>query len=98
MPVFLVALALLLTQITAAGFLLARVRLATGSVWPAVLAHGAWNAMIQTVLDPVTADGRPSPWVGESGLLVTLALVVAAVLLSRGRWDYVPALPPARTS
>ncbi|HXV91980.1 MAG TPA: CPBP family intramembrane glutamic endopeptidase [Pseudonocardia sp.] len=93
------ALALLLTQITAAGFLIARVRLATGSVWTAVVAHGAWNSMIQNVLDPVTTGDDASVWVGESGVLVTVALVVAAVLASRGTWTYVRALPaPSRTS
>jgi hypothetical protein len=32
-------------------------------------------------------------WVGESGILPALTLVVAAVIVSRGRWTIIRSLP-----
>ena len=71
---------------TAFSVVIARMRLATGSVWPAIAFHLAWNRIIKGGFDAVTAGDGAALWVGESGLLTALALVVAAVVLSRGRW------------
>ena len=68
------------------GFMFARMRLETGSVWPAIVLHGAWNSITQTVFYPVTTGGAGTAlWVGESGILVVLVSVVA-IIYSRGRW------------
>ena len=77
---------LLVVQVTAVGFVIARLRLATGSVWPAVALHLAWNRIIIGGFDAVTTGTGAALWVGESGILTTLTLVVAAALCSRGRW------------
>ncbi|OJF12522.1 hypothetical protein BG844_20130 [Couchioplanes caeruleus subsp. caeruleus] len=66
-------------------------RLATGSVWPAVLLHSSWNAVIQSAFDASTAGAGPRAagnlWVGESGLFVAAAALlvtgIAALILRR---------------
>src|SRR4051794_29137067 len=77
----------LMVAATSFSFFLARMRLVTGSIWPAIILHGAWNSIIQTAFDPATASGSQL-WVGESGILTALALVAAALVFSRGRWTF----------
>ena len=76
---------LFLVDIVAAGYLAAYVRLKSGSVWPAVLFHGAWNAIIQAAFDRATVD-KPLA-VGESGYIVAAASVLTVAWLVRRRWD-----------
>lgn len=63
------------------GFVISWTRLSTGSVWPAVVLHGAWNAVIQGAFD--TSTKGSSIWVGESGILVAAAVLAVAWLLAR---------------
>ena len=79
---------LLMVGATSTGFVIARMRLETGSIWPAIALHGAWNSTIQGAFDPATTDTGVGAtlWVGEAGILTAIALVVAAVIFSRGRW------------
>jgi CAAX protease family protein len=77
---------LLVVGITSFGYVIARMRLETGSVWPAIVLHTAWNSIIIRGFDPATTGAGAMLWVGESGILTTLALVGAAVIFSRGRW------------
>lgn len=69
--------------ITVGSFLYAKLRLATGSIWPAIMLHGAWNSTIQGVFDVSTSGERATLWVGESGILVMLTIIVVVLLLSR---------------
>ena len=71
---------------TAFSFVFARLRLETGSVWPAIALHAAWNAIIQVAFDPASTGAGATLWVGESGILVALTMIFAAVIFSRGRW------------
>jgi uncharacterized protein len=73
---------------TSFGFVFARMRLETGSIWPAIALHGAWNSIIQGAFDLVSMGigAGATLWVGEAGILTALALVVAAVIFSRGHW------------
>jgi hypothetical protein len=48
--------------------------------------HGAWNSVIQSAFDSAVAGPGVQLWLGESGILVALTLVVAAVLMSLGHW------------
>jgi membrane protease YdiL (CAAX protease family) len=82
----LLATALLMVLTPSLGYVLARMRLETGSVWPAVALHVAWNVAIQAGFQPLATGPSSQVWVGESGVLTVLALVVAAVIYSRGRW------------
>ncbi len=74
-----------LVCISAGAVVAAHVRLASGSVWPAVIFHASWNALIQGPFDGFTRGGdaaqTTSIWVGESGLLVVGASVLAATLV-----------------
>jgi uncharacterized protein len=78
--------ALIVVSITSFSFVISRLRLETGSVWPAIVLHGAWNRIIQGPFDGATTGVGATLWVGESGVLTALTLVLAAVIFSRGRW------------
>jgi membrane protease YdiL (CAAX protease family) len=74
-------------------------RLLTGSVWPAVVAHGAWNSVIQSVFDASTTGPGAAVWTGESGLLtsaVLIALAVAVTVVVRRQGWPVLRTPPRR--
>jgi membrane protease YdiL (CAAX protease family) len=61
----------------------ARLRLATGSIWPPVLLHAGWNALMFELFDPLTTGPDGALWVGEAGVLTAGAMLVAAVLTRR---------------
>jgi membrane protease YdiL (CAAX protease family) len=71
---------------TAFSFVFAQLRLAIGSVWPAVTLHAAWNSVIQVAFDPASAGAGATLWVGESGILVALVMIVATVIFLCGHW------------
>jgi uncharacterized protein len=78
--------ALIVVSITSFSYVISRLRLETGSIWPAIVLHGAWNRIIQGPFDGATTGTGATLWVGESGILTALTLVLAAVIFSRGRW------------
>jgi membrane protease YdiL (CAAX protease family) len=79
---------LFLVSVTCAGVLIGWLRLWSGSIWPAVLAHGSWNVVIQDVFDRSTAGAEPGGpaalWIGESGILVIAILLLSAAIVSAG--------------
>lgn len=91
------AAALFLIGVVSTSYLFAWSRLETGSVWPAIIGHASWNAVIQNAFDRSTAG--PSLWVGESGVLVVAANVLVVLLLVRGPWQIrrTPREEPRRT-
>ncbi|HEX8684052.1 MAG TPA: type II CAAX endopeptidase family protein [Ardenticatenaceae bacterium] len=80
----------LMIAILAFGYILSWMRLDTGSVWPAVVGHAAWNAMINGGFDLATGGENAKLWTGESGFLVVLVLVVVTVLVGRARRSAAP--------
>jgi len=80
------------TGTIAAGAVAARVRLASGSVWPAVLFHAAWNSVIQGTFDGFTRGGdaarTDNVWIGESGIFVVVASVILAILVTARPFPY----------
>jgi membrane protease YdiL (CAAX protease family) len=72
--------AIFMAVVIPAAVLFAWLRLATGSLWPAVVAHAAWNSIIQGVLDKSTQGGNTALWTGESGLLTAVVLVALTLL------------------
>jgi uncharacterized protein len=66
------------------GYIIARLRLATGSIWPPIALHAFWNSIIQGVFDRVTTGSQATLWVGESGVLVIAAVVLFAVIIGCG--------------
>ncbi|MFL5806165.1 MAG: type II CAAX prenyl endopeptidase Rce1 family protein [Roseiflexaceae bacterium] len=71
---------LFLATLTLAGVLYGYLRLTTGSVWPATIAHGAYNAfwnkftLMTVAASPVTLEYLA----GESGVLPLIAIAVVA--------------------
>jgi uncharacterized protein len=84
---------LFMVAVVSLAYILARMRLETGSIWPVIFAHGAWNAIIQAAFDPVARGPVAGLWTGESGILTVLVLVVVAVIVSGGSWTYIRSLP-----
>ncbi|GKS13624.1 hypothetical protein YDYSY3_46240 [Paenibacillus chitinolyticus] len=74
---------LFMISVTSFCYILGRLRLTTGSVWPAVFLHASWNAVIQNVFDLFSQGENVLLWTGESGILVALALLTAAWFISR---------------
>ncbi|WP_280443337.1 type II CAAX endopeptidase family protein [Nocardia brasiliensis] len=74
---------LFVIQIVVVSYVFARVRLDTGSVWPAVVLHASWNSVIQSVFDTHTTGARAWLWLGEQGLLLLAANAICAFLLYR---------------
>jgi uncharacterized protein len=83
-----VSAVIFMVSVTSMGFVVARMRLETGSIWPAVVLHGAWNSYIQGAFDLSTngTGAGATLWVGEGGIVTALALVVAAIIFSSGHW------------
>ena len=75
---------LFLVSVVSFSYLLAWSRLQSGSVWPAIIAHASWNAVIQSAFGASTSGG--AIWIGESGVLVAAVIVVTTALIVRGRW------------
>ena len=75
---------LFVAGISAAGCAIGFLRLSSGSIWPAVLLHAAWNAVIQGAFDASSKGGKV--WIGESGLFVVAGLIALSAWLARGAW------------
>ena len=59
---------LLMVTITSFGYVIGRMRLETGSIWPAIVLHAAWNAVIVGAFDSATTGAGAALWVGDSGI------------------------------
>ncbi|PEX82946.1 CPBP family intramembrane metalloprotease domain-containing protein, partial [Bacillus cereus] len=49
------------------GYITAYLRLITGSIWPSVIIHTTWNAIIQGPFDRASTGYQTGIWIGESG-------------------------------
>ena len=69
------------------GFVLAWVRLRSGSLWPAVTLHATHMVLVQAILTPLTDPWGRSPYfIGEFGAALAIAMTaVGAVVWSRRR-------------
>jgi CAAX protease family protein len=85
-PYPLLSALLFITAITPVGLLMARWRMASGSIWPPVIAHGAWNVVIQGVFDRATTGASSTLWIGESGILTVVALWIMYGAVRNARW------------
>ena len=77
---------LLVVTITSLGYVIGHMRLEPGSVWPAIVRHAAWNSIVVGGFDSVNTGPEAALWMGGSGVLTALTLIVAAFLISRRRW------------
>jgi uncharacterized protein len=105
-PVFpvgnkIISLPLFYATVVAASFVYGYLRLHTGSVWPASIAHAVHNAA-WGVLGAFTATSYPvivnKYLVGDFGLLILIGAVIGAVLLNRRLMRSGPNEPRARVT
>jgi hypothetical protein len=82
----LLSAALFVASIMPVALLYFRWRMASGSVWPCVIAHGAWNVVIQGVFDPFTHGTNAAIWTGESGVLTAVTVWCAYWLIRNKVW------------
>jgi membrane protease YdiL (CAAX protease family) len=68
------------------AYLLAYLRLESGSLWPAIVSHAAWNAVIGSTFSAFTFGTLAGLWTGESGILTVLVTMFGVALLVRGTW------------
>jgi membrane protease YdiL (CAAX protease family) len=68
------------------AYVLARLRLESGSIWPVIVCHAAWNAVIVSTFGAFTSGAMARLWTGESGILSVLVMVVVVAPLLRGTW------------
>ncbi len=73
---------LFMVAVVSFGVIIARFRLATGSVWPAIALHAAWNSIIQEGFDRSTTGANAALWTGEAGIFVVATLIIAAIVVS----------------
>lgn len=73
----------LIVATLAFGTLLAWMRLGTGSVWPCVVAHAAWNSVINGGFTLATHNATENMWAGETGIVVAITLLLAVWMLRR---------------
>jgi len=71
---------LLLCTTTAFGYVIGRLRLDTGNVWPAVVLHIVWNTVIQTGFDSAAMGEGRALWIGETGILTASVLIGIALV------------------
>jgi uncharacterized protein len=83
----LVSAALFVLATTVDGINYGWLRMASASLWPAMLLHASHNAFFQQVFDKLTGSSATSPFVvGESGVLpILFYFIVAAWLVLTGR-------------
>jgi membrane protease YdiL (CAAX protease family) len=60
----------------------ARLRLETGSIWPAIALHAAWNSIIEFGFNRATTGPCATLWVGESEVLVMLTTIAGSPISS----------------
>ena len=74
------AIGLMITAM-AVGAILAWLRLGTGSIWPCIILHATWNGLINAGFTLAVHNHAENMWVGETGIIVAVTLVIAALLL-----------------
>lgn len=86
------ALACFNVMVIAISFVLAWLRLHSGSLWTGAILHGSHNLWIQSVFDRVTGDTGPTEWIiGEFGVGLAVALTLFGWLAWRKRHEVTPA-------
>jgi len=87
------SLAVFIPSVMGAGVILAWLRLASGSVWVAILFHGLWNYFIQAFYPALTVTTPAgSEMLGEFGWFVAIVYVVLALVFWHFR-NRLPKLP-----
>lgn len=80
-PSHLASAGLFIVDIMGGALVIGVLRLRSGSVWPAVVLHAAWNSIIQGPFDGSSVGPGATVWVGESGVLVAILNLVVGVIV-----------------
>jgi Predicted protease of the Abi (CAAX) family len=70
-----------LVTITMLGCVSAWLRIRSGSMWPPIILHAAWNAIIVELFNAFTPGTDTSLWTGEAGILVACTMLLVVGLL-----------------
>jgi uncharacterized protein len=81
----LIVVPLFLAVLTVAGIFYGYLRNASGSLWPVVIAHGTFNAVLGTLAGAAVIDNpNTAAYVtGETGVFTLLALVIVTWVVMR---------------
>ena len=81
----LIVVPLFLAILTVAGILYGYLRNASGSLWPVVIAHGTFNAVLGTLAGAAVVENPTTAayLTGETGVFTLLALIILAWVLVR---------------
>jgi len=70
-------------SLSGTAWVMARLRLSTGSVWPPIVLHAAWNSIIVQFFAACTRGEMATFWAGESGVFVAAAVAVTVYVAYR---------------
>ena len=79
----LVSAGLFLVTVTGVALVIGVLRLRSGSVWPAILLHAAWNSIILNPFDRSSVGPNATLWVGESSVLVAVTTLILGLIVYR---------------
>jgi membrane protease YdiL (CAAX protease family) len=68
---------------TSFSYLLAWLRLDSGIIWPSFVAHATSNALTQSAFNSVTRGNNSMLWIGESGIVTAVVLLLLIFLVKR---------------
>jgi membrane protease YdiL (CAAX protease family) len=80
-PFPLLSAGLFMIMIIGSALVAGVLRLRSGSVWPAVVLHAAWNSLIQNPFDRSSVGPGATIWVGESGVLVAITTLFVGLIV-----------------
>lgn len=69
-------------EIIAMTGILAFLRLKSNSVWPAAIFHASHNYFDQIIFAPLTNSERSAYFVGETGIITAVVLIVIVIILA----------------
>lgn len=75
------AAGLFMVTVMGVALVIGVLRLRSGSVWPAIVLHAAWNSLILNPFDRSSIGPGAALWVGESGVLVALVSLLVGVIV-----------------
>jgi uncharacterized protein len=84
-PYPLLSAGLFLVVVMGIALVIGVLRMRSGSVWPAVVLHSAWNSIIQGPFDGSSVAPNATILVGESGVLVAIVSLAVGLIAYR-RW------------
>jgi len=70
-------------EIIAVTAIMAFIRLNSKSVWPAIILHASHNYFDQIIFSPLTNEAKSAYFVGETGVITAILLVLIALFVMR---------------